>query len=276
MTRVLETPLHHASDLLTWLDASRDDGQGNLPRIDQPLTITLSDAPRDTQLIQRPGQTLVWRRSQAELHPVVAGEASEAQRERPTASTFTLAGSVSDPAGRFNPRLFSVTAGAAAGHALQLYPSPAGTLLGAAGGLQLALRYADAVAMDAPPETDRFVGERVAAWALVTVAVTPLVGPVQTYVAQADARGECRIALRRVPQLPKDAPAPDYAAVLTVQADPATLDDPAVDPDSLPDRQLGDPATANTFIDQVSFRFRPGQQLSLTSHGKDHLVLPAT
>jgi len=272
MTRVLETPMHHASDLLTWLDGSRDDGQGRLPRIDQPLTLTLDEAPRDIQLIQRPGRILVWRRSQAELHPVVAGEASEAERARPAAATFTLAGTVSDPAGRFNPRLFSVSAGAAAGHPLALYPSPAGTLLGTAGGLQLALRYADADA----PDADKYAGTRPAAWALLRVQITPLVGPVQHYTAQADARGECRISLRRVPQLPKDAPAPDYAAVLSVQADPANLDSAAADPDSLPDRQIGDPAAANSFTDQVAFRFRPGQQLSLTSFGKDHLVLAAT
>lgn len=270
--RVVETPMHHASDVLTWLDGGRDDGQGNLPRVDRPLTVTLSTAPRDLQLVQRPGRSLVWRRSQAELHPVVAGPSSDEQRQRPDAATFPLAGRVEDPGGHYNPRLFSVTAGAANGHALALYPTPAATLTGAAGGLQLALRYADA---DAPPD-DRFRASRPAAWARVSVQVTPSLGPAQHYQAQADARGECRIALRRVPQLGLDPVAPDYAALLTVRADPATLNDPAVDPDALPTRQLGDPDNAGAFIDQVSFRFRPGQLLSLTSHGKDYLVLPAT
>lgn len=269
---VIETPMHHASDALTWLDGSRDDGQGNQPRVDLPLKIRLSQAPRDVHLIQRPGRTLVWRRSQEDLHPVADGETSDADRARPDAPSFTLAGRVSEPAGRFNPRLFSVTAGAAAGHALRLYPTPAATLTGAAGGLQLALRYADS---DAPAE-DPFRASRPAAWALIEVQVTPSVGAVQTYHAQADARGECRIALRRVPQLGNDPVAPDYAAVLSVKADPATLGDDAVDPDTLPDRQVGDPDATGSFIDQVAFRFRPGQLLSLTSHGKDHLVLPAT
>ena len=147
--KVLETNVLHASDVLYWLDGTTAETSTEMQRLPHEVQFNLSDKPRDVQIRQAPGKTALWRRPVADI---VNGEATETDKTFVDAGSFTLAGTVQDQRGLYNPRTFSVTVGAGsvpiAGQALVLYPSPQGTRFGKAGGLIATLRFATADAND--------------------------------------------------------------------------------------------------------------------------------
>lgn len=252
---ILETVIAHGSDFIEWLDASGFAGAATRRIAPARLHIELTRAPRNLRLCHKPRATALLRNTDTPIPPnteparlvlVVPGEASPAQRVPPAQNPYVVEGVVRDPAGEFLPRRFSLQCGNAAGHPVNLYRTPLGSRYGSAGGVfgQLALDN------DAP-----------AAWALVTVAVKPPLGPTLSFTAQADAHGEFVLPLDRLPAVAVDAVVKTYAATLSVLA--ATSADPLspFDPAELTacDVATGKDADGNPqFAPTLSFTVTPG------------------
>lgn len=220
---VLETCLWHASDWIAWVDRSGDARPERQPLVDRLLMLRLSRAPRDLTLIHKPGRTLLWRSAPEGLRRTAPGSVDEVGRQRPEMPAYRLEGEVRDPAGHYLPRRFALDVGNAAGHAVPVYRSPLGVRYGHAGGL-----YGRAAFDDGTP----------AAWAILELTVTPPLTGALAFVAQADGRGEFRLALDRVPALTRDAPLSSYPATLRVKASRLAAQDwvtsqTLVDPDAL-------------------------------------------
>lgn len=253
----LETLVLHGSGWLEALDASGAQTAVRpllpLPR----LQLRLSRRPADLTLVPQPGGRLaLWRREPASLRRTIDGEASPADVAAPVHATFILEGDIADPQGQFLPRRFALSAGGGSGRQLRLYRSSAGTAFGREGGLLGRVEAADGTAVP---------------WALLTLVVRPPLATALTYKAQADAHGEFRLALQRLPV--GATPATVYPATLTVQASAGA---PATSPD--PDTQAAarlrtaagaDPAWADAFSVDVA----PGRVAALASPGQGALVL---
>lgn len=256
--KVLETNVLHASDILYWLDGSSAENPAQMQRVAHPLQLVLSDKPTDLQLRQAPGKTALWRKP---VTPIIDGEASEADKTYVVGPGFTLAGSILDPTGKFNPRTFSITAGNSAvpipGQGLVLYPTPLGTRFGKAGGLIASLRYAS--------------DQSIVPWALLTVNVSVPGFGNQIYRAQADHRGDVLIALNRLPPLPEGVD--HYGAQMSVRA--LLSADPTVplNTDDLVAMDLESLSSAGSFSDPIGFDVVPGEIQSIRSASKDHLAV---
>lgn len=258
---VLETNVLHASDILYWLDGSSAEDPADMQRLAHPIQFELNSKPSDLQFRHAAGKTALWRRP---TNDIVEGEANNAEKTFVASSSFSLAGTVYDAKGLFNPRAFSITAGALsapiAGQALILYPSPIGIRFSKAGGLIATLRFANNGA--------------IVPWALLTTVVTIPGGGTQTYRSQADHRGDVMIPLHRLPPLPEGVT--QYAAQLSVEAlssaDPSTPLDTA----DLISMNLESLTTASSFSNPIGFNVVPGEIQLIRSATKDHLAVQSS
>ena len=254
----LETVVRHASDRIDWIDRSGLVSPDHAPPVTAPLLVTLDPgAPADLVLHHKPGHSVLWRTRAGALLYVLDGDAAPAQLERPAQSGYALAGTVSDPAGRYLPRRFALTAGNAAGHAVNLYRSPAGSRFRAAGGLQLRLARPDGTAVP---------------WALVEVSVTPPVGGARQFVGQTDARGELRLPLSRLPALTRDAPSDSYPATLSVRAVAGAAAASPADPDAASTVNVRDPFSGNPGP-TGTLMVEPGRITRVASPAADDLIV---
>ncbi len=251
--QVLETNVLHASDVIYWLDGSTAAEPAAMQRLGNPLNVTLTTRPRDLQWLHGAGKTAFWRRPTG---PLVDGVANEAAKTRPAGVPYPLAGVVTDPDGRFHPRRFSLTAGAADGHAIVLYPAPVAVRFNSAGGLLGTLRWADSVT--AVP------------WALLTLTVSTGLGPDLVFRAQASAHGDFLLPTSRLPPLPEGIE--QYDAELTVNADPAASATSAADPDSFDAVDLG-ATDANVFATVLSLPVVPGEIRPVRSFNRAYLAV---
>lgn len=253
---VNETLIHHASDWIDWVDASGS--SDHQPLITNPLQLQLDDAPRDLRLISHNGRTRLWRQQPDALHQVVEGRASEAQLAYPATASFAIAGEIRDQQRRFNPRRFALSAGNAAGHSVELFRSPLGSRIGAGGALR---------------GNARFDANTPASWAVLSITVTPLVGPALSFRAQADHAGDFVLAMHRLPALAKDITPRVYDAELSAQALLAASDTDIADPDQFVAAEIGDTENDTLFATTIEFTVSPGAVSNLTSKGQPHLVL---
>lgn len=256
--KILDTHITHASDILYWLDGSTAEEPDQMLRLPHPVQFDLSSKPRDLQVRQVPGRTALWRRSAAKI---IDGPASEADRTFADAGSFTLAGTAYDSRGFYNPRTFSITAGAGsvpiAGHGLVMYPSPKGTRFGKAGGLVATLRFAGE--------------DRIVPWALLTAVVAiPGIGH-QTYTAQADHRGDVLLPLHRLPPLPEGVS--EYSISLGVEALESASAQTPLNTDDLVAMDLESLSSAGAFSDPIGFSVVPGEIRLIRSANKDHLAV---
>jgi len=256
----LETVVRHASDWIDWIDRTGLIAPDHAPRVRRALQVTLDPRrPAGLTLHHKTGQSILWRARSGTLLYVVDGDASPQDLEPPTETAYSVTGTVADPEGRFLPRRFSISAGNAAGHAVDLYRSVAGTRFRAAGGLRMSLARADGSPLP---------------WALVEVTVTPPVGGARRFVGQADARGELDLPLSRLPALTRDAPATGYPATLAVRAVPGASAGQAADPDTAVGVDLRDPFSG-TPGPTGSLQVEPGHITRVSSPASDHLIVEA-
>lgn len=255
--KTLETLVLHGSGWLEAMDASGVQGQPRRPLALPQMQLRLTRSPPDLKLVpQASGRIAMWRERPPELRRVVDGVASPADLAPPGEAAFPLEGEVGDPRGQFLPRRFKFDAGGGAGQRLRLYRSSAGTLFGREGGLTGRVRNA---------------GGQPVPWALLTLVVTPPLAAALTYKAQADAHGEFRLALQRLPT--GTAPNVTYPATLTAKA---TTGAPAAspDPDAQPDADIRTGAGPDpAWSDSLAFNVAPGRVAAVTSPGQGALVL---
>ena len=250
---LLETCLWHVSDAITWIDASLDTRPGLPATLQAPLAVRLgAPSPRDLKLVQKPGRTLLWRSEPEALRQTRPGPVDFNGRRRPAVPGYEVAGQAADPLGRFLPRRFSITAGGQTpplhGHVLPLYRSPAAVDFRSGGGLFGHLLFEDGMP---------------AAGALLALTVTPPEGPGLAFVAQADRRGEFRLAWSALPQMPLDAP--PYPAQLAVRASRPAAQAwlhraEAVDPARLPVARIQAAPVLQIFPDRAMRLASVGQQ----------------
>ncbi|MCG6942859.1 MAG: carboxypeptidase regulatory-like domain-containing protein [Thiohalocapsa sp.] len=274
--RVLETNLLHADGALVWLDATTGDPDDTetMSSIRDPLAVTLTSHPRDLRWLAKPGRLVLWRRPSG---PMIRGEADHAELARPTLTPYRIAGTAADPTGRFNPLRFDLTVTGSAGQPLLLYRSPfgahtaSGPDTGAGGVLEGTLRYEATgdPALDGQP----------ARWALLRLDVTLVPADadnpaqVRSFVAQADANGDFRLLLRRLPPLSDGVD--HYGASLSIQAPVgAAADAPPVA--GLDAMHIGAVAAPFGFAPALALDISPGGVKRIDSTGRDHLaVTPA-
>lgn len=256
--KVLETSVLHASDILYWLDGTTAETLPKMERVSHQLQFELTRKPNDVQVRQAPGKTIFWRRSGT---VIIDGEASEEDKSFIDGGTFTLAGSVYDKKGYYNPRTFSVTLGASAipiaGQGMVLYPTPQGTQFGKAGGIIASLRFAS--------------DERVAPWALLTAVVTiPGTGE-QTYRAQTDLHGDVLLPLRRLPPLPEGIT--EYSVALSVEALLTASPDLPINTNDLIPMDLESISTVGSFSNPIVFSLVPSEIQVIRSANKRYLAV---
>lgn len=257
---VLETNVLHASDVIYWLDGSTAETPADMLRISMPLDVRLSVKPGDLKMVNGVGRTALLRRP---VTPIIDGAASPAQKARPQETPFAVAGTVSDPNGRFIPRTFSFSAGNAAGHPLVLYPSPAGVRFSPAGGLIGSLRFNGS--------------GHAAAWALLTLTVTTALGATLIFRGQADGRGDFMLPLNRLPPLPEGID--NYSATLAVSALSGAHANTPIDPAMLQAVELGslgaedDPPGDLIFSNPIGLNVVPGEIRVIRSASRDHITV---
>ena len=251
--RVLETAVLHSSDVAYWLDGSSAENAVDMARVPLALTLELSSRPSDLTLVNSIGKTAFLRRP---TNPIINGEATENDKKMPVTATFPIAGTVSDPAGRFIPRRFSFNAGNAAGHSIVLFPTPLGTKFGKGGGLIGTLRFSN---NSAPVP-----------WALLTLAVTTAIGTTLTFKGQANGQGDFNLSMNRLPPLPEGID--HYDAQLSISALAIANADIPVDPADFVAMQLGN-LTANSFANPIGLSVVPGEIRLTRSFNRDHLAV---
>ncbi|MCB1852901.1 MAG: carboxypeptidase regulatory-like domain-containing protein [Gammaproteobacteria bacterium] len=254
MSRILETNILHASDVIFWLDGSSAEQQSAMLRLPTALQLQLTTAPDDLRMVNGVGKTAFLRRPTT---PIIPGVATAADRQPPVTPSYPIAGSVSDTSGHYLPRLFAIDAGNAVGHGLVIYPSPLGSKLGPAGGLLGTLRFD-------PAGTP-------AAWALLTLSVTTALGAMLTFRGQANGAGDFILPLKRLPPLPEGIAS--YSATLAVAALQSASASEPIDPADLLPMALGDLAVDATFSDPISLSLVPGEVRLIRSSSQDHLAV---
>ncbi len=260
---ISETLIIHAGSLIEWRDSSGY--VSKQPRRIAPteLRIEFFTPPQSLHILHKPSGTLLWHKSVSSTAQVkiVSGHANEADLAAPATAVQTLAGSVFDPCGRYLPRRFSVALDGNSEHKIALYNSPHGAHFSRAGGIFGQVRFDDGSA---------------AAWALLTLTVTPSLGPALSFVAQADLHGEFRLPLERLPALTKDAPTPTYSAQLAIKAVHAPTPSEVLDPDSLSAKKLATGKDGNgdsQFANTLSLAITPGALQKVLSPAHTQLVL---
>lgn len=252
--RVLETNILHASDVIFWLDGTSAANSTDMLRIPEPLELQLTVRPNDLQVVHGAGKTAFLRRPTNEI---IDGVASEADKQIPITPTYPIAGIVTDGAGRYIPRRFSIDAGNASGHALVIYPSPQGTRFGPAGGLLGTLRF-DAT-------------EAVVPWALLTLEVTTALAATLSFRCQANGSGDFLLPLHRLPPLPEGIDS--YAANLSIAALASASADTPLDPADLVTMALGELDNDDTFSTPIDLTVVPGEIRLIRSSNRDHLAV---
>ncbi len=257
---ILETVFAHGSDYIEWYEASGCAGTALRRIAPGRLQIALARAPRDLQLVHKDTATALWRRRPPELSGMVAGRAGEADLLPPTQTAYPLEGAIDDPSGIYLPRRFSLACGAVIGHRIGLYRSPFGSRYGRAGGLFGRIRLAG----------------KAAAWSLIVVRVTPPLGALLEFTAQADAHGEFILPLDRLPAVGVDALVKTYPATLSILASSLAVPERPIDPDDLAAHQVAvgeDAAHVIQFSPELSLAVTPGVVSRITSPGQDLLLL---
>lgn len=267
---LLEIPIRHGSDFIYCYDATGFTAEEHRPpvRNDWSLELREPTPPRDLRLLKKNNQVVFFRSKPDGMQHILAKEA--ATFEPPIRENFAIHGRITTVNQHFNPRDFSITAGEGAGHGFALYRSPLGTTIPSAGALIGTLYY--------EPEDDQPL--RPAAWAILTLVVTPTVGNSMAFTAQADAHGDFILPLNRIPALNKDAPASHYPAVLSIRAaeDVSALwpqqRSPAVlDPDDLVAAHIANTDGNENFLPLIALRIIPGQTRRLVSYNKHYMAL---
>lgn len=251
---VLETNILHASDIIYWLDGSSAAQESDMLRLNHTLVMQLDEYPDDVQFLHTPGKTALWRRSSGKI---IAGTASDTEKERSVENVYTLAGTVTDSQRRYIPRRFSIDAGNTAGHGVVLYPTPFGTRLGRGGGLRGTLRFDS----NSSPVM----------WALLTLTVDLTVGTNLICRAQADGNGDFILALHRLPPLPEGIN--QYSAMLSIRASSEARADTPIDPVDLESMALGALDVDNNFADAITLSVVPGEIRLIRSSNKDHIAV---
>lgn len=200
--KILETPVHHGSDFIHCFEATGFSDNDHRLLVKDDWQLRFDEPPKDLRIIQKKHQLAFFRARPEGMQVVIEGRATASEMQPPVQPGYTLTGMITSNSRRFNPRRFSITAGGSTGHLLALYRSPLGTQIPAGGAVIGNLEYESGVP---------------AAWAIVTVTVTPTVGSPLIFTAQADQHGDFIVPLNRVPALDKDAPAPNYSALLRVK-----------------------------------------------------------
>jgi len=261
---IVETNIIHGGDLIEWRDNSGFVDKGFEAISPSALDIQFSQAPRSMRVVQKAKGTLLWHSSSAGPSRIVSGQATEEEVTAHPSKTFLIEGSVSDPTGRYLPRAFSFTLGNTAQHKVGLYRSPLGSNISKSGGIYGQISFDD---------------NRIAAWALIELTVTPSVGTPLPFVAQADAYGEFCLPLNRLPALTKDAPSPTYSAVLTVKASTFANPDHLLNPDTLPSIQIAHEKDSNgisQFANSIDLAIAPGKVTKVVSPKHTRIVLKST
>lgn len=251
---IFETNLIHASDVIYWVDGATASDPEEMERLTSPVALRLETRPLDLELLHTKGKTALWRRSGGRM---VAGVASEADKAFPAAAPYLLGGSVTDPQGRYNPRRFNITAGAAGGHRVVLYPSPLGSHFSKAGGLNGTLRWST-------------TGNPVP-WAMLTLEVTTALAAPLVFRSQADQRGDFMLSLKRLPPLPEGID--HYAAVLTLAAPAIEAGTAPVDPTDLTAARLGSPESPGSFADSIGLTIVFGEIRLLQTFDREFLAV---
>lgn len=247
--RVMETNLLHASDVIYWLDGASASSPATMSRIEAPLQITFTEKPKAIRYLHSVGKTALWQMPDQPMHD---GVTTEAERTRPAQAPFQVSGHVYDPRQLFNPRAFSLTLGSGNGQAVVLYPSALGTKATAGGIIQGRVLKA----IDGEPLV----------WGLLTLEVSVGLNETETFVGQTDAKGDFRIALKRLPPLPLNTT--DYNANLRISGDMAATKDLPVDSDDLVALDVESATQAGNFSQQLSIKVRPGLQQRINSMNK--------
>ncbi len=252
--RVLETNVLHASDVIYWLNGASAENEADMQRVPYPLQVSFTEKPRDVKVLHGDGRMALLRNPEEEM---IVGRATEAQRSRPVMPAFTVTGEVRDPFGRFNPESFSATLGAGNGVAVVLFPSLLGTGTVLAGVLQGSLQFAGS-------------GLPVS-WALLELEVALTGSETLTFRAQADAHGDFKMALRRLPPLPESITA--YSGSLRVSADVDTSSSAVPDISSFVAMNLESSTSAGDFQAELNVEIHPGETIRVTSFNKNHLSI---
>lgn len=252
--KVMETNILHASDVIYWLDGSSGETLAEMLRIPDVLDLQLTQRPRDLKVVHGAGKTALLRRPTNEI---IAGVASDSDKQMPAEPAYPVSGVISDKAGRYIPRRFSISAGNAAGHALVAYPSPLGTRLGPAGGLIGTLRFST-------------TGDPVP-WGLISLNVTTAIGTTLTFRCQATGRGDFILSLQRLPPLPEGVD--HYTAELTVHALTTAREETPIDPAALTVMNVGQLDSDNTYSNPIGLNVVPGEIRLIRSSNRDHLAV---
>lgn len=251
--RVLETNVLHASDVIFWLDGTSAEAQNNMQRIQRPLEIVIAEKPKGLSVLHGRGKTALWRKPE---EPMITGRATEAERQRPMEDEFVVAGRVRDPSGYFNPRRFELTLGNASGAGVLLYPSVLGTASPVAGSLFGTVHWADT--------------EQAIPWALLEVEVELNATRTLRFRGQADAKGDFKIALTRLPPLPESIL--EYTASLKISADASAAAREPADPDTFTELALESASAADAFDPALPLAIRAGEMKRINSFNKTYIA----
>ena len=250
--KVLETNVLHASDIIYWLDGASAEELQDMQRVDVSLAVLPSVAPRDARLVNRHGCTAILRKPTLDI---VAGVASEADRQRPTLPLYNFAGEVWDRQRRYQPARFDLNLGAGNGASVVLLPTPAQALSRARGCIfGRLLQDSDQAPL---------------IYALLQLVVTIPGGQPQTYRAQTDRHGDFIVALNRLPPLPDNVD--HYDALMTVTANIASSAAVAPDTSTYIDFELQS-STAASFNTDFNLSVEPGNKQRVNSLNKDYLA----
>ncbi len=245
--KVLETNILHASDVIFWLDGSSAEAPNAMARITSPLSIEFTQKPSAVKYLHSAGKTAFW---QTPTQPMHAGLTTDAERARPAQVPFVVAGSAYDPSQRFNPAAFEVSLGAGSGRAVLLYPSPLAPCVG--GYIQGRALFAN--------------NGQPLIWGMLNLEVTVGLGEALTFKGQTDAKGDFRIALKRLPPLPLNTA--EFSAILSIQGDAASRADIPADTSAYLDLELESATQAGDFNLGMDLAVSPGQPLRINSINK--------
>ncbi len=255
---IAETLVIHGGDLVEWCETSGYVKKP--PKLVEPacLRVEFTKAPTALRVYHKPNGTLLWHKESAGPSKVVEREASNGDLVPQPTTTFVIEGTVSDPRGLYLPRTFAFILGNASEHKIALYLSPLGARFSKAGGIFGQLAFDDG---------------NLAAWALIYLTVTPLLGAPLKFVAQADGHGEFRMPLDRLPALTKDAPSPTYGAKMEVMALPSSSPDIPLDPGALLAVKVAKGKTGgkSQFVNSLNLAIAPGKVAKVVS--PDHTLI---
>lgn len=258
-----ETLIIHGGDLLEWHLASGYIGKPLTRIAPEKLKIEFSKAPKGMRIFHKPGGTLLWHKNSAGPSKVINDKVTDADFSAQPIATYPIEGTVSDHSNIYLPRSFVFTIGNTSEHAIKLYHSTLGARFAQAGGIYGSVAFAN---------------ETVAAWALITLTVTPSLGPALEFVAQSDAHGEFRLPLDRLPAITKDAPSSQYNAKLEVKASAAAKAETPLNPETLTTVKVAKGKTGNNsqFADFFTFHITPGTVAKVVSPEHTQIVLEST